>query len=233
MKNFIILVKKVRADLGILFILAVTTVILIDFFLIHISEKFEGGERIGQLMEKLCLSYISAFVFYFLVVHTKTQKDKENLKRYIEGKVGKIIRICWEQIQSCASGAQVIIKDRYPDEEELNRILTKLNPNEYSYIYLGDKKASWLEYFNYSRDRTNNVIGRLLRKMLFLESELVDKLTRIEDCNHFVFLGISIAYASLGNKDMTAWQPGMQEYIFLVKELQNYAESKLKMSFPK
>ncbi len=88
------LFKTLRKDITIIFILCIATITSIDFWLKNIPELFNGGGKIGDIIYKLCLSYISAFIFYFLVVHIKTQRDKANLYKYVTQKVDRIIGCC-------------------------------------------------------------------------------------------------------------------------------------------
>ncbi len=86
-KNF----KTVRRELLTLLGLSLTVYFLIEFFLIDIPQLFSGGYKLGQFVGKICQSYISAFIFYFIVVHLKSEKDKRNINEYVGQKVYDIL----------------------------------------------------------------------------------------------------------------------------------------------
>ena len=88
MKNFF---SKLRIELAVLFILALGYAIIRDLFLINYGEVFKGGAELGKIVYNLCLSYASAFIFYFFVVYLKEQKDRNNLYGYIGQKTSMVI----------------------------------------------------------------------------------------------------------------------------------------------
>lgn len=73
------LIKALRRDLSTIFLLSLASILLIDFWLIDTPEIFPGGYKLGQIIYKVSLSYISAFIFYFLVVHMKQRPGYERL----------------------------------------------------------------------------------------------------------------------------------------------------------
>lgn len=131
------LIKSVRKDLGLIFIIALLTICVIDFLLIDIPELFNGGYKLGQIIYKLCLSYISAFIFYFLVVHIKQQKDKENLYSYVAKKVYMVIGSAWGLIAEISKASNITLAEKYPTKVELDIICKAINPNANAPLLLG------------------------------------------------------------------------------------------------
>ncbi|MFA7116600.1 MAG: hypothetical protein WC140_05140 [Bacteroidales bacterium] len=225
--KFVKNIKTLRLDLVMIFIVAILSIFIIDFWLIDIPELFCGGAKILQILFRLCFAYVSAFVFYFLVVHLKNQKDKENLYSYISIKTIMIISQTKALSKEIAKTAGVTLKGNYPDKIELNYICKSINPNSNAPLLLGnsDKNANWIQYFDYCKRQNNKVIDKILSKMQFVDSELVNQLAKIEDCISF---NVSMSPRHIGNKDLISFESLLEKYFELVKDLEKYYNKKLK-----
>ncbi len=223
------LIKSIRKDLGFFFIGALLTVCIIDFWLSDIPELFSGGYKLGQIIYKLCMSYISAFIFYFLVVHIKQQKDKENLYLYVSKKVHIINSSASGLISAISKASKITLTEKYPSKEELDIICKSINPNTNAPLVLGprDNYANWIQYFNYSKKRSNDATEKVFRKMPFLETELVNILSRIEDNDFFTVLPHFTYDRPIGNQDITVFKQCLFSYFELIKELEKYTDKKL------
>lgn len=223
------LIKSIRKDLMLFFIVALITVCIIDFWLSDITELFSGGYKLGQITYKLCMSYISAFIFYFLVVHIKQQKDKENLYLYVSKKVHIINSSASGLISAISKASKITLTEKYPSKEELEIICKSIDPNTNAPLILGPQNnyANWIQYFNYSKKRSNNATEKVFRKMPFLDTELVNILARIEDNTFFLVLDHFLLDMPIQNKDITVFKQCLFSYFELIKELEKYADKKL------
>lgn len=228
MKKYWRYLKSIRKELLFLFFLALGTLILIDFWLIEIPEKFNGGAKIGRIAYRLSISYISAFIFYFLVVHLKNQKDKENIYSYISGKVYTIINTAKDLVNSLSKESNVAIENVYPTESELTKICSLINPNSKAPLILGrlSNYANWIQFFNYYRERSNDATQKIYLKMNFLDSDLVSHLARIEDCSHFGTIKL-MNNLPIRNKNLSEFEPELLKYFNLVKDLEKYYNKNL------
>lgn len=230
MKKRLKLFTTLRKDITLLFFICIITIICIDFWLIEVIEFFNCGYKIGLIVEKLCLSYISAFIFYFLVVHIKTQKEKANIHNYIRAKVYTVINCCVLSLKELSKASNVSLSEKYPTEEELNLIFKSINPNSKAPLMLSNKQgdfANWIEYFEYYRQRSKSATEKIFLKMPFLDTKLVNLLAKIDDCTHFYSIktGVNIRFS---NTDLASWQSSFLDYIKLIIELEIYADKKLK-----
>ena len=222
-------IKSIRQELLILFIIAFLTIILIDFWLIKVPQKFDGGAKIGSIVYRLCISYISAFIFYFLVVHLKNQKDKENIYSYISSKINSIVLDSKDLAQSMSIESDVKMEGTYPTEEELNSICKVINPHSKAPLIINrvSNYANWIQYLNYYKERSNKTTQKIYLKMHFLDSDLVNLLAKIEDCTYFESIGLMIKIMPIGNIDLLAFAPELMKYFDLIKDLEKYYNEKL------
>ena len=91
MKELYKYIKNIKRLLLILLLISFVGYFTIELWLNSYKEIFKGANKIGQFFSNLCISYISAFIFYFIVVHIKSEKDKENINEYVGIKVSEII----------------------------------------------------------------------------------------------------------------------------------------------
>ncbi len=230
MSKFLRLIKTLRKDISVLFIICIVTIFAIDFWLKGIPEFFNGGAKIGDIVYKLCMSYISAFIFYFLVVHIKAQKDNENLYAYVTKKVYMVIGSCLGLINEMAKASNITLNDRYPNDVELTTICKSIDPHANAPLLLGGigNYANWIQYIDYQKKRSIASTAKIFAKMPFLDTTLVRLLTNIEDSSHFMVMDGMVQMMPLRNQDLTSFQKTMADYFVSVKALEDYAENKLK-----
>jgi hypothetical protein len=232
MTNFFNLIKTLRKDLSFLFIISLVTVCLIDFWLINVPEIFKKGHTFGPIVEKLCLSYISAFIFYFLVVHIKQQNDKKNIYTYVAHKSISIIAYGQTIGRDLAKAANVTLKEYYPSRHELLEVCSKVNPYSEEaplLISMTGQKANWFQYFENYRQQTMSAIQDIYAKMPFLDTKLVRHLSLIENSD---FLSVTKAIANIPfqfkNENLLNFTTSIQTYLDTVKEFDKYYKANIK-----
>jgi hypothetical protein len=187
MKDLIKIIKALRKDLSIIFLVALLSVFTIDFWLVNIPEFFHGGNVLGSIAEKLCLSYMSAFIFYFLVVHIKQYNDKKNIYSYVAIKSNLIIGHGQEIARDLALFSKVPLKGTYPNKDELMEMCSKIDPYSQTRLLLsfGGQTANWYQFFENNRIQTLEAINDIYAKMPFLDTKLVNQLSKIQDAHIF------------------------------------------------
>ena len=222
-------IRSLRTDLLVIFLCSIITIFLIDFWLIDIPELFKGGAKLGQILYKLCFAYISAFIFYFLVVHLKNQKDKENFYGYISSNTSMVIGQAKALIISLENNSGIKLNSAFPDSLELQSICRTIDPNAKAPLVFGyiGNYATWLQYLDYFKKRSNEASNKVLSKVQFIESELVKKLAEIEDCSHFKEITM-FSNLKIGNTDLSAFEPSLAEYFKLISDLETYYVKNLK-----
>lgn len=225
------LIKSIRKDLGFLFVGALAVICVIDFWLIDLPDIFKGGFKLGQIVYKLCMSYISAFIFYFLVVHIKQQKDKQNLYTYIDKKVAVILSDAKSLIDEMSKKSGLPFSNRYPSSDELQRISNLIDPHSEAPLFLGyntNRYANWIQYFANSSIRSKEAIQKIFQKMPFLETELINILANIEDSTHFwIWEKIIPTMNSHNLQFANTGQEIFSKYFELIQQLEVYSDIKL------
>lgn len=73
---------KIALDSILYFVLFIATiwVLLIEFFFFDSIEWFAGGARLSQISVSICLSFIAAYIFYFLTIQVPKKRDLAQLR---------------------------------------------------------------------------------------------------------------------------------------------------------
>ncbi|WP_018627339.1 hypothetical protein [Niabella aurantiaca] len=224
------LIKSIRRDLGFIFIGALIVICIIDFWLIDIPEVFPKGHELGQIIYKLCMSYISAFIFYFLVVHIKQQKDKQNLYTYVAEKIDIILSDAESLTKNMSEAASMVLADKYPSNTELQLLSNKIDPHGDAPLLIGTSGnyANWIQYFSYSTRRSKEAIQKVFTKMPFLETELVSILSNLEDTPHFWYWELILPTMHTHKLLLANSGQGLFfKYFELIKRLEIYSAKKL------
>lgn len=222
-------IRKLRKDLLIIFCVALVIIFSVDIYLNEIPELFDKGAELGQILYKLSLSYISAFIFYFLVVHIKLQRDKKNIALYLNDKVITVFGTAHGMFLSMSQNAGITLRGKYPNKEEIHQICLAINPlNNADIIIAPGINGNWLHYLDYNKSRTTEAIDKTLKIIPFLDANLVNLIVNIQDCHYFKQL-TTILQFPIKNKDLTFLETLFLEYIDNVILLEKYYESKLKI----
>ncbi len=224
------LIKTLRRDLSVLFILALLTVCLIDFWLINVPELFKSGHTLATIIEKLCLSYISAFIFYFLVVHIKQQKDKKNIYAFVAIKSNLIIAYGQTIGRDLAKAANATLKASYPDKNELIEICSKISPYSEAplFVNFSGQKANWFQYFERYRVQSIEAIQEIYAKMPFLDTQLVRHLSEVEDSQLFALVkAVAPIPIQFKNDTLLNFSLTIMDHLTTVQKFEQYYISKI------
>ena len=220
--------KSVRNELKILFVTSFISIILSDFWLNKIPEFFNFGSEAGVIVNRLSYSFVSAFIFYFLVVHLKREREKETLYTYVAEKSRLILNHAKNLKEALYAKSGKDLDDVFPSADELDKILEKINPREKAPLILGriDNHADWLGYLDYFKKKTTIPINSIFSKINFLDATLVHHLISIEDSLYFKELDFFISI-NAANDNFKGFGRMMSDYFGLIESFQEYFDKEL------
>lgn len=215
---------SVGPAINIALLVAISSVMVMEVWLNHIPELVPWGQEVGNIYYKVCISIVSSYIFYFIVIHLKNVKDKENINVYVSEQVKLIINEHHSQLNALSKESNINIKSKFPTSDEIIGIFSKVNPNsDAPMINPAGKYVNWIQFFYSSKIRTEKTISKVLSKMPFLDSELVSLLVKIDDCSHFGGLE-HIVNIKFRNSDLSQWASGFSKYSETCKALEEYRE---------
>lgn len=223
--RFISVNKSLRY--GLLFALAF--VITYVFYLANEPEFLPYFYEIGKITYTLSLSYISAFIFFFINQHLSQFNSKVKGRTYTHNKIQKIIRLNTELQQALIRygdietngnlGKKTLTKDL------VNKCCSKINP--YQPVEVNGTQtfilSNWFEYFNYQHTEINEVISSLSKQSLFNDDELTEIIIKIEE--HFdIYLNrFKGQQVSFEKTDLSYFDDGIIGFNNLTVKLKDYS----------
>ncbi|WCN10714.1 hypothetical protein [Marinomonas mediterranea] len=141
--------KAVNPTLTFLFVLSIFSIILIDFFLIEVPEFVGWGAEFGKVWSSLCVSIISSYIFYFVVVHIKEYKDSLNLGLYLSRKCQAVLSSHEQVMRELRSKIEDDSNEKYYDLETLHKAFLAISPHGKAPMVIGPhlNNANWLQFF--------------------------------------------------------------------------------------
>lgn len=218
---------SVRNDLLILLILSFCTYFLIELVLNDIPEIFKGASKIGVFFSRISLSYISAFIFYFLVVHLGRERDKDNINEIIEQRVSNVI------VSGHSFVLPMIRKDNpktmYEDFDmrQLGTLLSTVKKEDvcegYSY---GEKPITHLQHFEWVKQDTLKAIDAIFERYQHLDTELIKILSRLK--SSFLFEQWNFLYDHTHDETFFSMELQIHTYLIHISDLEKYYNKHLK-----
>ena len=106
-----------------------------------------------------------------------------------------------------------------------------INPSNRAPLFLGlpgsGHDANWLEYMDFHRTLTLQLIEKLFEKIPFLDSKLVRYLADFDNCSLFMQFQNLSGNTPVRNENLDAWASSFFEYCVLIRKLDAYAQSNL------
>lgn len=207
-------------------IISVVSILAIDFCLQDIEEIVSWGSEFGEIYYRLCLSIIASYIFYFIVIHLKSMRDKENINTFVSSKVSQILGDYRSQLSEIKKVSDLKDAKTIYELEEWKNLLIKISPKAQAPLILGTRYATWMQYFSYYNKRTQSHIQKIFVHMPFLDSELVKILAHIDDCSHFSVIDL-LSSVGFKNESMENFADMFLEYSNMCQELDEYYKKKL------
>ena len=218
---------KVRTDLKILLVISIVTFFILELWLKYVPAIFNGADKVGEFFSRLSTSYIAAFIFYFLVVHIKNLKDKENINEFVGHKVYAIITSAHLLIQPFQQKSDPKARFKYLDRQELSQLLYSVNKAATEAPFsIKNEKATWLQWYEYLKESTENNLNQILVRYTHLDAELIKLLTRIE--NSLFLTQWNLLYNLRADETFGSYSIQIHTYLNLISELEQYADKNLK-----
>lgn len=215
-------IKSLRIEIKWGFRITLGLVLLIEFVLKRIPAPFIGFQIFGDIMLKLCYSFVASVIFYFINVHYPKELKKRKIRRLV---YGTLTAVMGDTLLLCSTICDSVgfIKGSTTNEE-IKKGVTELNLNEppmfihdsgeRSQIELGYK--TWIDF-------ANNKVQRIISNCKFLFSihdfaslEIVDSCTNFfRDSQILVF---SLAAHNISDETFMRFYENYQELKILVEK---------------
>lgn len=175
--------KKIHF-LIILLVFSIFIVLWIDFEIIPYIETTARASKLNSILESIFLTYITSFIFYYIVVYLRESRDKKNTRSYVKRKVEEINISVKEFIEELRKIDDIDFKSKYPSKTELQEKLKTLDLAS----YIKSNRVFPISYEDYFKEHAKDVqkkIDRILILLPYLDSKFVDRMNQVYDCQFF------------------------------------------------
>lgn len=222
MKIYLENYKTLRLELKYILYICVFLIFLIEFILSDIPELFPKASIIGNVVLKLCYSYISALIFYFLVVHFKRQNEKRNYYKVLD----RNLNVLLDQGISLSNTLKKISQEEVFDNmklEDLKSVLQKIDPNtdfpNFIDILIG--RINWFKYLLFQSQTAQKEIDLIFKNSMLIEAELISLLNELYKCHLFTQIYM-FSSGKFGNKSLDNFESIFQNYFERLDNIQKY-----------
>src|SRR5690606_23634509 len=183
----------------------------------------------GQIIIKLCYSYISAFIFYFLVVHITKENKKAKVYRQLNNKILLIESDLFEIIITILDSSNYQynnlngrINFKFKDLKEKDFIeackrINPLSPVSTKYLTYHPKFNDWYEYLTFKSEKISKIVNDIFLLNESLDTNLIDQLTYVDD----EISKLNYNRIKFGNKDLSVISTQILQTYYQNDELYN------------
>lgn len=216
--------KTLRQELKNILYLCLILILSFEFFLFDIPELFPKASTLGNIIIKLCYSYISALLFYYLVVHFKRQNEKRNFYKVLDKKLNTILN----QGKNLSNRLNKISEDENFDPlviKNLTNVLTKINPKkvleDITYTSVGN--VNWYYHLLFQSQKTRAEIDLIFKNSYLLEAEIISILNELYNCRLFMHFELfSPMLQNLDDENLKFYDSKFEDYFKKLNDLEKY-----------
>lgn len=207
-----------------IYILTIFSTLCIIFSHICFKGSLNNPSSLISLFYQFSLAIITSFIFWFVLVNLKEKHDTKNVEQYIIPKTKSIIGDGYKIFNEMAKKAGYPETEFPPSEDELKKILEKINPNvhEAPLVSFNLKPYTWIEYLDSYRLRSQDSIKKILDRIPYLNTDLMLLLDKIDENSYFIQLSYQIP---MNNKDMAFFSTTMMIYFKGINDLSLFLEN--------
>ena len=117
-----------------------------DLFFAGWPELFIWGGELWDLLYQLCLAFAASFIFYFVVVHIRRQRDEENIRPFLSEKTERICEDAKQLIGGLRGGSVMKCDPNYyPTYEEVKKLCEHIRVDDPAPLIDVDDLAALLD----------------------------------------------------------------------------------------
>jgi hypothetical protein len=215
--------------LNFLLLISILIILLNDFLLSQTIEVFKFGSELGKLLSNLSLAYISSFIFYYVVVVMKENRDKKNIYLTVCNLTNQLVGRAYSVYYQLISASGIVATDF--DEKTITRAKfmelcalvnpKAIEPNSFLGIPPNHQQATHAQLIHLnSYSNVKIFTDKIFLYMPFLDTNFVKLINKLHDSTFFI-LAPTLLYPS-ENTDFILYGKHMYDYLELVRELDNY-----------
>ncbi len=216
--------------LNVLLGVAVLAIYLIKFPLSHIPEPFSGGKNTGDIVFELCISYIGAYIFWFVNIYAPQKKAAKHVLPIVADATETIISRAMQPFIAMRDELNIESNLYKMDKSAIKKILAHppyANANVFAWANGNIQQLNWLQYMLHSQTTVRETYERITPYIGYIDPILARSLYEVY--NTFYYQVISpMVDLPIQSQDMQNLVDFVYPQIQNVRKLQDVYDSKLK-----
>lgn len=207
-------------------VLSSIIILWINFVDIKLPELIPGkGPKIENLIENICLAYVTGFMFYYLNIYLVERKEKKSILPYIARYV-QLMVVNNHSIINCLKNDSKLDPNYFPTKEEFKVLLAGVRPKEKIPFYY--KNENWIYLFKNRQESTLRGLNKIFMSGKHLDDELRRLLLEIQSS---LYLTDNYAFNSddFSDSDLSKYWLVFSNHFELIKKLKAYYDKNLKV----
>jgi len=167
------------------FVVALVAIIL-RLFLLDIKEIMPYGAELGNILLSLSTGYIISYIFYFLVVFIKKERDNKNVSGYLIKYLSYLCIEAYRVFNGLKINSQSKSLKFPPSEDDLKTLFKKLHPVNSNCSKSNGGRYNWYEYLKFVLCETSNeYINEIWKLLPHIDTELIKILNSLKESYMF------------------------------------------------
>jgi hypothetical protein len=180
-------------------------------------------------MYRLALAFVTSYIFYFLVVHVKSQVDKSKVYPYVASITEEIILSSLSQMLHMRSSISPSQDMTYPSEDEVTFVCSNIHPYAMAPMrFTTGENANWMQFFDANTKGIKDRVESIYKLSPFLDSEYVGLISLLSFSNFMRITPIA-AGIQMSNPNILFLEKDLIEYYRIIAELEAFCIKKYKI----
>lgn len=219
-------ISTVNRVLFALFSVSIFVLVAHDVLFAGWPELFVGGAALWNLFYQLCLAFAASFIFYFVVVHRKEQREKETLRPFLHRYTGYLVEDAKEIAQKLKEASSYNPAGGFPPTlDDVFHMCQAVSPFHRT---PGLSWVKWHEFLAHRSNRTKENITRIYAATPFLDPEHLQRIMDLDNSVYFKRLEVFIQNRA-EHESLSIISDQLHEYLVLAKCLEEYAYTNLSL----
>lgn len=208
--------------------IAVFVIALIVFFPCFTPSVLSWDTKLGALVIQLMSAIIASSIFYIFEVYAPKQKEIFTITPILRTKALRIIGDGRSISNAMGKIGGIEVVDRFLSDEEVDLLCKQISPKGEAPLVIGNERrtANWVEYFDYHKKRTLEIVQVIFSRLRTSDADLVKILLEIEGCSFYYTIEIFKNF-EFKNESMETWSSNLKQYFVILNDLQSYIDNKM------
>ncbi|WP_156752012.1 hypothetical protein [Mycobacterium sp. E2497] len=202
-------------------------------------EAFPGAERLGDLLFHLALEYVTAFIFYLLIVRLPLRRDRQNIYRNLEPLLSRVVGEA-TALMGTLHQAAGFDSQRENTLAHVQETCSKIGPETPTKMLIASAApaahAPMLDAIHYHMERARRVNSEILDLSAFVASDVISIVNDIENRGYFSafeFVYPLFKANQLSKSDLSFLSRHIFDYLLLADRLDTYCRDFLPAPAPR